>query len=126
VKLRDTFTLTEDGGHLWVVCSFPTETDGSVAIINMTTWRTGCDESCVIEAGEHPWVKHKTVMKFDAAQLPTPSQQTAMRGSGFRAHTPVASDLLDRIQRAAILSIYTARKIQDVIKWSRAKQAKPA
>ncbi len=68
MKLCDTYRRD----HLWVVSSLPTD-DGSVVILSFTTWRFGCDENCVIEVGEHPFVKHKTVIAYEKALLLPPA-----------------------------------------------------
>ena len=41
--------------HLWVVISLPDEI-GEVVVVNLTSHRDNKDQSCVIEAGEHPFV----------------------------------------------------------------------
>ena len=103
-----------------MVCSLPDQ-DGAVVIINMTGWKQDCDESCTVEVGEHPWVTKKTVMAFGRAQ--TAAQATLPARMGFKSSHPVSGQLLERIQRAGILSSYVSPKMQNMIKASRAKQA---
>jgi hypothetical protein len=120
LKPGDTFRLSADGGHLWVVCSLPDQ-DGSFVIINMTGWKQDCDEDCLIEVGEHPRVTKKTVMAFGRAE--TANQATLPFRQGFKSDTPVSGQLLERIQRAAVLSPYLSPKMQNAIRAARAKQA---
>jgi hypothetical protein len=125
VQLADTFQLTSDGGHLWVVSSLPTTNDGSVVLLNMTSWRPMCDENCVIERGEHLFVTHKTVIAYHGGKLATPVQQLHIeRAWRTQSNAPVSAALLAKIQQGAIRSDLTSRKIKAVVEWSLAEQAK--
>lgn len=63
----DTFRRTA-GSHVWVVVSDPRRDLKKVVIANMTTVRHNSDRSCVVQAGEHSFVKHETCMMYAGAK----------------------------------------------------------
>lgn len=118
MKLGETFHST---GHLWVVASLP-DAEGSVVMLSLTTHRPRCDENCVIEAGEHPFVAHKTVIAYEKALIFTVDQQ-ATANRLCRRYGPVSAELLARIQQGACVSDLTPMKIVKAIRASMVKQA---
>jgi hypothetical protein len=50
--------------HLWFVISDPDTNHGLAIIANMTTYRAGSEECCVLQPGDHPAVKHKSVINY--------------------------------------------------------------
>lgn len=118
MNLGDTFCLT----HLWVVSSLPTP-DLSVVVFNFTTWRPGVDENCIAEAGDHPFIKHKSVVLYEQGRLFSPdhlAKTLALPECSERA--PVSPALLARIQAGALKSDLTKQKYQAIIEDSMARQ----
>ena len=103
--------------HLWVVCTSQDE-NGRVAILNMTTWRRGCDENCVIVPGDHSWVKHPTVIAYERGKMLDKKQQAAIYGmpSVCPRKASVSAELLKRVQDGALKSDLTPQEIQVAIK----------
>ena len=68
LKAGDSFRFADgrDGGHLWFVISSG-QLD-PVVVVSVTTWRTDKDQNCVLEVGDHPFVKHKSCIAFDLAK----------------------------------------------------------
>ena len=120
MKLGDTFiNLNPDSPeHLWVVASLPTP-DGSLVIFNLTSHRSGCDETCVVEPGEHPFVKHRSVVAYARGQsLPAQAVKYMQARKLYQPHQPVSAALLDRIQRGALASEFTPQKLQAAVRES--------
>jgi hypothetical protein len=120
VKLRETFFYK----HLWVVCSLPTA-DGSVVVFNFTTHRFPCDENCIVEPGEHPYVKQKTVVAYEHGMLFGLKQQQGILSNPTLCppHQPVSSALLAKIQAGALSSDLTKQALQSIIGDSMTRQA---
>lgn len=96
--------------HLWVVIAIGNPS-GKIAIVNCTTWEPSCqDESCVIQPGEHPFVKHKTVVNYRDAKIVTTAQLNQVR-SLVQPHANANSELLERICQGARESRFTSKKI---------------
>jgi hypothetical protein len=120
MKLGNTFLIE----HLWIVVSLPTA-EGHVALVSFTTRRWNSDASCVVQAGEHPWVKHETVVEYEKARVfDLPTQQKVLANKMLRPQADVSRSLLQRIQLGALSSDLAAQKVQALIKWSMAEQAK--
>lgn len=121
LTLRDTYKWE----HLWVVCSLPDER-GAIVIINFTTRRTPSDDNCIIRPGEHPFVKHDTVMAYEKARILDTGAQKAIVSNPARCppHVPVSPALLAKIQLGALKSDLTPQKIQAAIERSMQRQGK--
>lgn len=118
MNLGDTFYQD----HLWVVSSLPTD-DGSIVILNFTSWRSGCDENCIIEPGEHSFVHNKTVIAYERAIVLDVQQQKTVV-SLCPSRDAVSPVLLKRIQEGALVSDLSSPKIQGMIKASMDRQAR--
>lgn len=118
MKLGETYHST---GHLWVVASLP-DADGAVVMLSLTTHRPRCDENCVIEPGEHPFVIRKTVIAYEKALVFDAATQARAERLCHR-HPPVSAELLARIQQGACASDLTPQKIAKAIRASMIRQA---
>jgi len=111
MKIGDTFlgALPGETRHLWVVITTPND-QNEVVIVNLTS--RPCDETCRIQAGEHPFVKKPTVVRYQDARLCSISLlEIACKKNLFLAHQPVSEDLLRRIQEGALKSEFTPGKV---------------
>lgn len=104
------------GAHLWVVVATP----GTQALtFNFTTLRPGprCDTSCIIRAGEHPFVTRDTVVEyrrgFVAEQV---HWEKVVAAGGARSHVGVSAAVLLRIQQGALASKFTEQAHQRIIR----------
>jgi hypothetical protein len=70
VEIGDAFLLTERDlePHLWFVVSLPQE-NPEVVIVNLTTHSQSKDQSCILDVGDHPWIKHKSCISYRDAKL---------------------------------------------------------
>lgn len=119
MNLGDTYIIE---GHLWIVVSDPVA-DGSVAMVNLTSHKPPCDETCILNPGDHPFVRHKTIVKYCWATMVTPQKQVEVTRR-FPARAPVGGALLAKIQRGALTSEATKPKIATAIE-ATLKKTKP-
>jgi len=120
LKLGDTFiNLNPDSPeHLWIVSSLPAS-DGSLVIFNLTSHRSRGDETCVVEPGEHPFVKHRSVVAYARGQsLPEHVVKYMQARKLYQPHQPVSDALRNRIQRGALASEFTSQKLQVIVRES--------
>ena len=100
MEAGDTFRYGQ-GGHLWVVVSEPATDPAHVVIVNMTTDR-GIDRSCILNAGDHPFVDHPTCMRYDMARIVTNAAlERHVSSYAIRLHERVSADVLERIRQGA-------------------------
>ena len=71
VSAGETYKLRKPGDdtpHLWAVITNPDQ-DDNVVIVNLTTRQPHSDDTVVLSRGEHPFVRHETVISYQDARL---------------------------------------------------------
>jgi hypothetical protein len=116
MKLGETY-LVLNKGHLWVVITDP-QSDGSVAMVSFTTKRANSDLNCVMNVGDHPFIRHETIVAYELARVLDPGQQKHVLANPSLSppKAPVSSALLQRIHEGALVSDLTPQKIQKMVR----------
>lgn len=107
MKAGETFFLGAKSAdrHLWVIISDPTIDPHQVLFVSMTSHDVTKEDVCLIEAGEHPFVSHRTCIAYGDAREASLEALGRLRDAGLlRAAKPVSADLLDRIRQGVSLS----------------------
>jgi hypothetical protein len=107
MKAGDTFFLKKDAAdrHLRVIISDPEKYPEQVIFVTMTSYDVTKEKVCLIQPGEHPWVKNLTCIAYDRIALCRAADLEKMaEGSTILWGTPVAQVLLSRIREGASLS----------------------
>lgn len=101
LKLRNTFWMEDaSGGHVYIVMT-PTSYP-EVVVVNFTTLTRFSDRSCVMQAGEHPFIVRESAIAYDFAQvLPTAALEAMVIGGAIRLKEDVSEDLILRIWEGA-------------------------
>ena len=107
IKPGDCFLLdnpTNNRKHLYIVISNQSNQD-RILLVNVTTYKTGKDTSCILESGDHPFIKHKSIINYAEPLEPV--------------HDPFEG-FVNRniIQRAKSISKVVLRKVQEGAKVS--------
>jgi hypothetical protein len=113
VNRGDTFryAATYSRSHLWVVTVVPG--DGVLAF-NATTH--DCDESCVLNPGDHPFIRESSVICYRAGQLFTSPQIEGFIAGGLWAmDKPVSPEVLERIRVGAVISKFTKEDFKTLL-----------
>lgn len=87
--------------HLWIVIA---SIGDSIAIVNLNSQRRGADETVVLLGGEHPFVKHRTVVTYADARIAKKADLIAYAERQSAWCNPVSLELLARIQAGAVES----------------------
>ena len=106
MKSGDTLLIDEPGtsydSHLWIVISDMDEDPHFALIVNMTTWRDDKDQACILDVGDHPYVKHKTCINYAKAKhLPAVPLDDWIATGKIKNLEPVSDALLKRIRDSA-------------------------
>ncbi|MGH2632906.1 MAG: hypothetical protein ACRDG3_05805 [Tepidiformaceae bacterium] len=118
MKLGDTFIplAPQHDGHLWVVISEPTP-QNRLAIVNFTTRRPACDDSCIARPGEHPFLNRESILLYARARLQdVDALDSHVKAGYYQVREPVGNALLRRIQEGALQSIYTSGVVQSSVR----------
>lgn len=108
------------GHHLFVLILGPVQLPdyGSVphvAMVSFTTLRPGVphDEACVMQPGEHPFIKHTSYAYYRDVRIERVPHVTAMvQGAIWQAHTPCSPALLARLQQGICASRLVRRDVK--------------
>lgn len=115
LKAGSTFLLasTGDGAlHLHIVV-FDADASGTTLIVNLTTQRDHPDTTVVLNAGDHPFVNHPTIVYFAEAQITKMDhlEQTVKIGIA-KLRDPLDSKKLEIVRTGFSVSPYAAKYIQ--------------
>ena len=109
-----TFVGYDRDNHLYVVLSAP-DRRGRVALANLTSHgRPGCGEHCLLLLpGDHAFIRHPSCIPFRRAKLEPLTRLEEARDKGaVTLREPLATELLQRIQQAALNDIYPPRNFK--------------
>ena len=102
-----------DKKHLHIVCNDP-DANGCVVIVGITTYTNDlCDQTCVLQSGEHPWLRHLSFVLYRKAEVVsvTALQARIDAGEVIERHDVNAQTFL-RIRNGICNSPQTKRKVK--------------
>jgi hypothetical protein len=102
MKAGDTFLTPNMDDHLWMVISNPALDPVNVVVVCFLPWQNHYDQSCIVEAAEHPFVTHSTCVNYPGATIVADATLETLRVRGaLREKEPLSSELFNRIRRSA-------------------------
>lgn len=113
MKAGDAF-LVSGSSHLQVILAVLDET--SLIVCHFTTKRRYTDNTCVIKAGEHSFVNHETVVRYDQAHECGGEGLEALKRLVAKSFEPLNADLLARVKQGALDSPQIPEKIKDLLR----------
>jgi hypothetical protein len=119
-----TFLLAKDSqlqeDHLWLVLSDTQKYPEQVVIVNLTTYAPEKDGACIVEAGEHPWVRRKSCVSYYHAKVVTLTMLLKWKDQGLIVlQDPLSSGLLGRMrQRSGDSTTLPSEKVDILIEQS--------
>lgn len=113
LKAGDTFFMPDTGGafdsgkaHL-MICVLGPDEKGDALIVPLVTCRPYSDHTCVLNVGDHPFIKHKSCISFDRAKK-VPATSIDSSASNFKPGAPVTAAVLNKIRKGLLASKETA------------------
>ena len=115
MRSGDTFLMRPWVGgkyHLWVVITEPDSESFECVIVSVTTLRGNCDQTLVLQPGDHPFIQHPSVVFFADARIVDSRllDQAIARGECL-PHEPCSSELLAHIRAGVTASPHTPQKV---------------
>lgn len=102
--------------HLFFVISDPKLDRERVVVVPLMTWDEYKDQTCVLETGEHPFVRHRSYIDYGCGDLvKARNVERQLEQKEFRAHKPASAKLLARIREGAERSDFLALGLRDVL-----------
>ncbi|MCC2626032.1 MAG: hypothetical protein K0R14_1905 [Burkholderiales bacterium] len=106
----------KDTKHLFIILTDPAQTRQSeVLLVNVSTIRNGIifDEACIIEPGEHPFIKNRSFIFYRHARLEESKNLIRKVKSGeFIAHEAISDILYNKIAAGLLKSKFLASKFK--------------
>jgi len=118
VQAGDTFLVKSHSldDHLWVVLSDPTKDPTRVLIVSLTTATDYKERVCLIQAGQHPWVRHESCVAYDKAKVVALSHLLALKDQGLiELQTAISAQLLQQIRDRAGDSVDLPMEMADIL-----------
>lgn len=108
-EIGDTFQLSNRSTiidiHLHIIISDPTQNPNQIVTANFTKWRADKDQSCIVEVGEHPFIRVRSCVDYRRNKLiPLNLYEQCLMSGDLVSHDPIRGDLLKRIIYGAGIS----------------------
>lgn len=107
MRLGDTYRAAQSvpgpdqNRHLWIVLSDPEVFPDEVLTVFATEWKSGCDPTCLIEVGDHPFITKKTSIAFTLIEVrPAKQLDRAIRKGLLLPEAPMDRAIVQRIRQA--------------------------
>lgn len=104
--------------HLWFIISDPTLDEHNILFVNLTTWIPDRkqDESCILNRGEHPFIRHKSIINYSRAQIASLANISALHEQNLIImKEPVPDAVLDRIRQGIRVSPYAIHRHRQIL-----------
>ena len=116
----DTFFVQQVGklydSHLWMVLSDPALDADKVLIVSLTTWGKDDDPACILNIGDHPFVRQKSFIKYSHAKVVTDQQLDEFHTRGqIHVQAPLSASVLKRVRDGAAESRFMALGHADIL-----------
>lgn len=105
--------------HLWVIAT-PPDTDGFFVVVNFTSLKGSKDQTMIIRAGEHPFVRWDTAVNYALAEITDGASLEAKLASGAaELRQPLSTHLLDDVAAGLTASGFTRNRVRSYAQRSR-------
>jgi len=118
MRAGDTFRLVDDtlDEHLWVVLSDPGACHDDVVIVNLTTYDKRKDCTCILEPGDHCFIRHRTIANYrDARAVRRSHLEQLVESAQLIPQDPLKPEVLSRIREGAAGSRFTPEGCRKVL-----------
>ena len=93
------------------------DADGNLVIANVTSQEQWKDQSCVLDIGDHPYIRKESVINYAEALLANENLiNEGMRKRYMQADVPVSHEVLAKVQAGALASPHTEAKVKNAVK----------
>ena len=117
--LGDTFLAGEQfhgRHHLWIIINDPTRHGATALFVNVTTLSALAEMTCVVRAGEHPFVKHDSSIRYASARMALVSELDILESTGMIIRQqPAAAALIAKLRAGATASPRLPQKFLDLL-----------
>jgi hypothetical protein len=118
LECRDTFLTgdgDEDGFHLWIVITPPSE--GEVVTVCVVTAHRRSERLVVLDDGDHPFIGHESVIAYAHSKIRAVADiEAAFSSRVAKKREPISLELLRKIQSGLADSDFTPNNVRHYFK----------
>ena len=123
IKHGDTFYLRNDHDieHLYIVLSDPDQLSEQIFIVMVSTRGDGKEECCTLQVGDHPFIRHDSVVvyRIPPAMLVSQSQLDQWKTQGRmrqkKIQESITASVLERMCKGYARSQYCTDRVYQIL-----------
>ncbi len=97
--------------HLWIVVTSPSQ--GEVVTVSVTFRRLRSETLVILQPGDHPFVRHESVVAYSFARVRSVDDiEDALASGVFVKKEPTSCELLKRVQAGLVDSDFTPNGVR--------------
>jgi hypothetical protein len=102
--------------HLWLIVNAPSAHSGLALLVNISTLRPNAETACIIQAGEHPFIKHDSYVRYGGARKAKAADLAeAVKMGLLRPYQAASRDFLEKVRAGARASPLLAGELRDLL-----------
>lgn len=100
--------------HLFVVMCKPVQ--GSVLLVSIATRQRFYDTTCILNAGDHSFIKHESYVAYDLAKTErVQNLESGIEKGQYRLHKKLAKSVFQKILKGFYQSTYTKNYVWEYL-----------
>lgn len=101
--------------HLWAILWGPAGTAGAYLAVHFTTLRPYSDRTCILDVGDHPFVRHPTSVAYRDVLRWTDERLAQFIAEGIaKPRQPLDAPVLQRIRDGFFHSAHTPHALKQI------------
>ena len=102
--------------HLWLIINDPPAHAGAAVIVNVSTLRPNAETTCIVQPGEHPFIKHDSYVRYGSARgVNVADLAEAVKKGLLRPHQAAGKALLEKARAGAKASPFLAAEFRALL-----------
>jgi hypothetical protein len=112
--IGDTFRLSRQDGHLWIIIA---DVDNKLVIVSVTSLTENVEDTCILGKGDHPFITHPSVISYkDIREFPRAGMARGLKSRDVIACEPVSPRVLRKIQDCALKPNVLGQRFREAIR----------
>ena len=102
--------------HLWLVINNPSAHAGLALLVNVSTLRPNAETTCIVQAGEHPFIAHDSYVRYGSARCAKVSDLAeAVKKGLLKPHQTASQHFLEKVRAGAKASPLLAQELRALL-----------
>lgn len=124
------YGIAGHSNHLIILCSdpifWPRSACKAVLSVNISTWRDGAnssDPACILNVGDHPFIKHKSFVYYEqSVPLRFSGLQQRVQNGELIPYDDLTEDVLEKVMQGFYKSNRTPKQVLKFLKLASIEQ----